>query len=205
MPSILSSFELIVEPLVPFPIATGLGIPDPVSVQAYFLLLSNPEKNNIASVQLDFISNPNTSGASTFNGNSQGFKAVSAFENLAGNTSPATGFTITSDKTAKAIFSIPPLGTVLFLLQPDVSPLKNFDVTSNFGYDLRGYVEINAMAGSTIFASPQIRGTFFSLGAKGQLLAPPILQSVPPSNPGIQVYSQQAYSLTTPGSSLFSF
>ena len=106
MPSILSSFELIVEPLVPFPVANAVGIPDPISVQAYFLLLSNPE-NKITLVKLDFISNPNTDGYGGFNGNSKGFKQVRAFENLSGYTSEATGFTITSDKTAKAIFSIP--------------------------------------------------------------------------------------------------
>lgn len=213
---LLSSFELIVQPIIPQFVASRLELPNPVAVQAYFLLLSN-YSNVDASIELTFTANPNTDGASNLNGGGiipsgdKNFGPVTAFISFVGPTplvSPL--FKINSDSSAQAEFSISPKDTALFLLQPDVSPLEDFDKTTEFfSYELRGFVEIKSNAGTNILCSPQVRGTFFELGKKGELLAPPILlPDLIDKNKGqlaLDVYAQQAYALPTPGNALYKF
>lgn len=215
--ALLSSFELIVQRIIPNTV-TPSGIPNPVAVQAYFLLLSNPS-SEIAKVTLTFISNPDTDGPSNFNGGGivpdgdKNFGPVTSFINLA-NFSPLATFKIKDDFTAVATFSLPPSGTGLLLLQPDVSPLQQFDrTTENFNFELRGFVNIDANPGVSLLASPQVRGTFFDLGETGELLAPPILQPSAVTltaeeasrKLSLRAYAQQAYSLPTAGSALYQF
>jgi hypothetical protein len=216
---LLSSFELSVQPITPARIANMLGLPNPVSVQAYFLLISNPG-DTTALIQLDFTANPNTDGASNLNGGGTvpadektNFQAVTSFINTV-LASPLRdpNFIINNDSSATAAFSVPALGTALFLLQPDVSPLRNFDkTTEEFNYQVRGYVKIGAMPGVTLLCSPQVRGTFFELGEKGELLAPMILQPEAQRMESVEerrklsIYSQQAYSLPTANSGLYIF
>lgn len=214
--SLLSSFELIVQPITPAAIAKRLGLPNPIAVQGYFLLISNPT-DTTALIQLDFTANPNTDGPSNFNGGgiipkgAENFKPVNAFINLAG-FSPLPSFIINNDSSATATFSVPKAGTALFLMQPDVSPLTELDEDDeDINYQLRGYVEITSMPGVSLLLSPQVRGTFFELGKKGELLAPMILQpeaiEMKPEDAKrvLTVYSQQAYSLPTAGNSLYEF
>lgn len=79
----LSSFELIVQPLIPPSIAPQ-GFPNPVSIEAYFLTLSN-YSDQISAIELSLTANPNTDGASNFNGGgivptgNKNFGPVSAF------------------------------------------------------------------------------------------------------------------------------
>ncbi len=217
--AIVSPFELIVQRLVPLSVAKTVSLPapaDPISVEAYFLQISNTS-NTIAQITLQFTANPNTSGGpSNFNGggivpSGKNFGEVTALINEAGAISflKSPVFTINSNASATAKFSVPPQGSYLFLLQPDVSPLKDFDQqTDDFSYELRGYVEIDSTPGTSLLLSPQIRGTFFELGQKGELLAPKIL--LPETlekadNKVLLPYAQQAYSLIVPGSSLVTF
>lgn len=181
--ALLSSFELIVRPIIPSPFASS-EFPNPVAVQAYFLLLSN-FSNTSTSIILSFTANLRSDRTSTFNGGGivpstdKNFgPPVTAFLSFVAPTpllSPQ--FKILSDSSAQTEFSIPSFGTALFLLQPDVSPLREFDqATEFFSYELRGLVEIESTKATSIFCSPQVRGTFFELGQKGELLAPVILQ-----------------------------
>ncbi len=215
---LVSSFELIVQPIVPPPFAPQ-GIDNPVSVQAYFLLISNPSLA-ASIINLTFIANPNSQIPSTLNGggvifpsdNTPNFGPVTSFITIGGPT-PLVTLSIDSDSQARASFTLPAQGTALFLLQPDVSPLKNLDEkTEYFSFELRGLVYVDATPGTSLLLSPQVRGTFFKLGAEGELLAPPILQPEASNiseeeaqKLSLQVYAQQAYSFPTPGSSLYEF
>ncbi len=207
----LSSFELIVQPLIPQPIAKAVlpDFPNPVSIQAYFLTLSN-YSDKTSNIELSFIANPRTDGASTFNGggivpledNDKNFGPVSAFINFVG-ASPLVHFKIDSDSEARATFAIPSLGTALFLLQPDVSPLRRFDKPNeNFSYQLRGLVNIDATAGTQILCTPQIRGTFLELEKIAAMMnAGAVTDGVFAPD----IYAQQAYPLPTAQNALYSF
>lgn len=202
----LSSFELIVQPIVPQSVAPQ-GFPNPISIEAYFLTLSN-YSNETSNIELSFIANPNTDGASNFNGggivpledSDKNFGPVSAFLSFVGATR-LVNFKIESDTEAKAIFTIPSLGTVLFLLQPDVTPLGRFDKPSeNFSYELRGLVSIDATEGTQILCSPQIRGTFLELERIIAMVSAMADKGFAPA-----IYAQQAYPLPTAQNALYTF
>jgi hypothetical protein len=202
----LSSFELIVQPLIP-PSVAPPGLPNPISIEAYFLTLSN-YTNAITSIELELTANPNTDGPSNFNGGgivptgSKNFGPVGAFLSIVGATplfSP--NFKIENEAKAKANFDIPPLGTVLFLLQPDVTPLREFDkVDEEFSYELRGLISIDSSVGTLILCSPQIRGTFLELEKIASMPNATDDGALAPA-----VYAQQAYALPTAQNALYTF
>ncbi|WP_218082801.1 hypothetical protein [Anthocerotibacter panamensis] len=161
--AILSSFEILVQPIIPSAVAPS-GVPDPLVVQGYFLVLSNLA--NSSAVSLEFTptllsggKNPLASGAVP------PFGAVTAFLDT-------TGFqflplAITTSGTAKTNFNLGPGVTATFLLQPDVSPLTVFPPKPNLSYEARGFINIAASSGSQLLVSSQIRGTFLQPLASG--------------------------------------
>lgn len=221
--ALLSSFELLIQPIIPLTIAPP-GVPDPVAVQAYFLLISNINDSDV-NVSLEFITNP--VGQQNILQNAQVFLDVTQFK-------PLSNPKIISPTTASVTFLLGAQQTVLFLLQPDISIL-NQGPKANF--EARGAVNISAPPGSQLLLSPQVRGTFFQFDSQGKVILPSALtesmsnvvpttvldamssnqssmevQPLPPekiSTPLLsgmmKVYAQQAYSLPTVIGPLYTF
>ncbi len=151
---LVSSFELLAQPIIPSKF-TPAGIEDPFVVQAYFLIISNFTQNEQVTpappITLRFVLN--------------------------GINPPAIPLTFTDKTTAKSIplvvstpsfvleakldsvNSVRGTDTTTFLLQPDVQKILQQGGAPN--YELRGYVTIDAPAGTQLLLSPQTRGTFF--------------------------------------------
>lgn len=214
--ALLSSFELIAQPIIPPKVAPP-GLPNPTSVEAYFLTLTNALGNS-PQITLTFTSNPNTPGPGNLKGGGivpsgiKKFGPTSAFLDFVSPFPLTSGFVIDSSGFfAKATFQLPASGTVLFLLQPDISPLGSLTSESEFfSYEARGFVDIFASSGSQILCSPQLRGTFLELGEEGELVAPKILTCMAkddeePEDLSLQAYSQQAYGLPTACGPLYTF
>lgn len=214
--ALLSSFELIAQPIIPPNLAPS-GLPNPTSVEAYFLTLTN-SLGNQSQITLSFTSNPNTRGPGNLNGGGivpsgvKSFGPVTAFLDFVTPFPLTSGFVIDSSGFfARASFQLPASGTVLFLLQPDISPLANLTSKSGFfSYEVRGFVDIVASSGSQLLCSPTLRGTFLELGEEGELIGPKILTSMAnheeePEDLSLQAYSQQAYPLQTARGPLYTF
>jgi hypothetical protein len=189
--TLLSSFELLFEPITPkvsAPINPSPAVPDPVIVQAYFVLISNVGALSSA-LTLEFTSSKNDtlSLKETF----QLFDVTNKNFNF-----EPLDFPTADPSKAKAHLPVLESGqTALFLLQPDIATLLGQlgtppDITkANFG--LRGYVDVSAnVPGSSFLISPQTRGTFLDA-----------------SNPmNLSIAAQEAYPLPTPdGKNLFMF
>jgi len=151
---LVSSFELLAQPIIPSAFAPA-GIENPFVVQAYFLIISNFTQNEQVTpappITLRFV--------------------------LDGINPPAIPLTFTDKTTAKSIplvvgtpsfvleakldpaNSVKGTDTTTFLLQPDVKKILQQGGAPN--YELRGYVTIDAPAGTQLLLSPQTRGTFF--------------------------------------------
>ncbi|MGR3279638.1 hypothetical protein ACSYAD_31735 [Acaryochloris marina NIES-2412] len=218
--ALLSSFELIAQPIIPPNVAPS-GLPNPTSVEAYFLTLTNILGSS-SQVTLTFAVNPPVNNGGVIEGSLNGggivpsgvskFGPVSAFLDFVRPFPLLSGFTIASGGgSAQARFSLPSSGTVLFLLQPDISPLASLTSESEFfSYETRGFVDIVATSGSRLLCSPTLRGTFLELGDEGELLGPKILTSMAkddeePEELSLQAYSQQAYPLQTASGPLYTF
>ncbi len=205
--ALVSSFELLFEPIIPVlaqntPNAPKIDpppAPDPLVIQSFFAFITNFDSLATAKFTLQFTATVNSTldPSQTF-----GLFDIDNTNFLAEfRTTPATTPGATS---ASAIFAfndlqLAPQTTGLFLLQPDVNFLISQLPTKNGKPDLqaanaglRGYVEVlpdqaSDMLPPPLLISPQTRGTFID------------------PNTG-QVLAEEAYPLPTPtGANLFSF
>jgi len=189
---LLSSFELLFEPITPKalpPINPSPAVPDPVIVQAYFVSISNVGPNPV-NLKLTFNSTLPLQTTFTL------FDTTNAFP--PGSTKALIGLTPPQFNTGFADLPLlNPGETGLFLFQPDIAALLPTlgtppDITKA-DFAARGYVDVSAPAGTNTqcLITPQARGTF-------------LLQSslVPLT---LSVVSQEAYSLPTPSGNLFTF
>ncbi len=189
--TLLSSFELLFEPITPKvqpPINPSPSVPDPVVVQAYFVLISNVGGTD-ASLTLEFNSTPNSTLTI------KDTLAIFDIENKGFTTLPVTAFDPKPPfiKTKAHLPLLKAGQTGIFLLQPNIANLLSTlgtppDITkTKFGF--RGYVNVSSDTHSQFLISPQTRGTFLDA-------------STPPN---LKVVSQEAFSLPTAGSNLFTF
>ena len=198
---LLSSFELLFEPITPIKIENssqminqhplinpGPAVPDPVVVQAYFVSISNVGANPVA-LTLTFTSILSLENTFTLFDKTNIFKKDST-RHLHGLTPPK--FNIGSIE----LMPLNPGETGLFLLQPDIFALlptlgNPLNITKSV-FAARGYVDVSAPEGTDTqcLITPETRGTF--------------LTQASPSEP-ISVVAQEAYVLPTPDSNLFTF
>jgi hypothetical protein len=186
----LSSFELLVQPIIPSNVAEKLNLEsvDPLVLQSYFLILSNVTEKTVTAI-LEFTAD--TGGNSSFQGSQDGkFQPVSGFlDKIAAVPLMAPDFVITGPSTATATLNLDPQSTVTFLLQPDVGPVAKAITdpkSRDLSFELRGYVEISVSRSKSLLVSPQIRGTFFKTASD-------------PNIP-LEVFAEQAYGLPTANS-----
>jgi hypothetical protein len=187
---LLSSFELLVQPIIPSNLAKMLQLEsvDPLVLQSYFLILSNVSSESVTAI-LEFTAD--TGGNSTFKGSQDGnFKPVSAFLDLtAAMPLSETNFEITTPSTAKATLALGAKSTATFLLQPDVIPVAKAikdPQSRDLSFELRGAVEISVSRPQSLLVSPQTRGTFFKTASD--------------TNMPLEVFAEQAYGLPTANS-----
>lgn len=154
---LVSNFELLVQPIIP-PAFAPPGIENPLVVQAYFLTISNYNPTDTPGpapkIKLRFVTN----------GLSSPTIPISFLDRSSPNSIPIAvsnpGFVLES------IISVAPTDTAVFLLQPNLA--KIIAGGEPFKAELRGYVTIEAPAGTSLLLSPQTRGTFYR-GSLGNL------------------------------------
>jgi hypothetical protein len=147
---LVSNFELLVQPIIP-PAFAPPGIENPLVVQAYFLTVSNYNSTDTPGpapqIKLRFVTN----GLSSPNIPVSFLDRSSAIKIPIAVSVP--GFVLEST------ISVAPTDTAVFLLQPDLATI--FAGGQPFNAELRGYVTIEAPAGTSLLLSPQTRGTFY--------------------------------------------
>ena len=228
--ALVSSFELLVQPIIPTSVSgkkvAPSGLPNPFTVQAYFLMISNLGRSGTGiTLDIEANFNPLTSGQNPLNGaggivpsGAPGFGPTTAFIDIYQpqylSASGASGsYAIDPRSTqAKAFFEIPANGTGLFLLQPDIRPLVSFKSGGTYSYDVRGTVQIFADSGSQFLLSPQIRGTFLQPDEQGSIPLPRLLSTATDCSSQEEIdamggtildaYSQQSYQLSPAGVAL---
>lgn len=223
---LLSSFELLIQPIIPTQFDPA-NFTDPVVVQAYFLEISNVTSSGpkTSKVDLEFITNPVAGKNPLADGSAQGF-----LDNTRSILLPP--LKINNPSSAETSFSLAANETALFLLQPNISVLLKQGQKSNF--EVRGYVNINAPSGTKLLLSPQVRGTFFQFDKTGKIVMPqaltdatanvlppeamesmsggqtltavkPLPAEQVPTPPLAKIYAQQAYGLPTAKGPLYDF
>lgn len=144
--------ELLVTPIIPRDIAPP-GLPNPISVQAFFLTLSNLTLR-IASLNIFFqtpltIPEEKLRKLQFFISDESGSRMIAA--DIIRNR---TQFFV------RASIRLLPYSTVLLLIQPELIDLIRDP--ANVDFSLRGLVFLNSdLQEGSVIASPQIRGTFF--------------------------------------------
>ena len=179
--SFLSSFELLFEPITPKTLNPNSSVPDPVIVQAYFVLISN-----VGTTPIDLTLTFKTTLPLVD-------KSVTIFDTT-------NDFSMSSAKKfpLDGVVALPTLNaseTGLFLLQPDIISILQtlpapIDITSA-SFAARGYVQISASTTGQALITPQTRGTFLNEA------------SIVPLE--LNVIAQEAYCLSTPTGNLFTF
>ncbi len=180
---LVSTFELLVQPIIP-PAFAPSGIENLLIVQAYFLTISNYNASNTVTaaplITLRFVTN----GVSAPNlpvsfSDRKGAKAI--------DISPSTPpFVLEAKLDPAKGTSIAGTDTTTFLLQPDLKTI--LAGVQPYNYELRGYVTIDAPAGTILLLSPETRGTFY----RGTF-------------PGLTVVSEESNSLATAEGPLYVF
>jgi hypothetical protein len=193
---LLSSFELLFEPITPKakpPVNPSQDVPDPIIVQAYFVLISNVGTTP-ANLTLEFTSTPNMTLS---------LEETFTIYDLTNSNFKPEPLKLNAPNGSKGTAVLPPLSqdeTALFLLQPDIATLlKKITDPSQASFGVRGYVNVSGNSGSTCLISPQTRGTFFILETAS------VEAGTPPMT--LKVAAQEAYPLQSPHKSgnLFSF
>jgi len=182
---LLSSFELLCEPITPKTPGTinpTPTIPDPVIVQAYFVLISNVG-DVAADLTLTFTSSLSLRDTFTvFDLENQFF-----MPHRLNFISPVNTYT----KGTVQLSTLEPGETGLFLLQPDIKTL--LQTPNPFNFAARGYAEVaSSSKGAQCLITPQIRGTFFNINAS----------TTPPT---LTIASEESYPLPVPDGNLFEF
>ncbi len=150
----LSTFELLVKPLVPLP-ADKLGAGRTV-IQGYFLTISNTSTLPV-SLRLKFTAKSPAFTAAN---------VLAFFDILGVNTTLPIPLAPATTETLTFTLNIGPGDTGLFILQPDVTdPLLITNPTT----EIRGYVDIalTTLFGSNTYnllVTPEHRGTFLPRG-----------------------------------------
>jgi len=174
----LSQFELLFEPITPKappPINPSPAVPDPVIVQAYFVLISNVGPAPL-DLSLKFTSTLPLMG-----------NTITIFDidnQFPPNNNKAEPYPASNVVT---LGTLAPTETGLFLLQPDIAELLKTlsppgDITAA-DYAARGYAEVTAPVGRALI-TPQTRGTFLSQSSILPL--------------ALNVIAQEAYTLPIP-------
>lgn len=226
--SILSSFELLVQPIIPAELAPNPNqVPDPIAVQAYFLLISNLSSlSSDLILELEFITNPVQNKNPLADNAALAFLDVTQYKSL-------SSLTINSPTSASISFTLKFGETGLFLLQPNINSFL-FPDPEKANFEARGTVNITAPANTSLLLSPQVRGTFLQFDASGNVILPSglkkqtsnivsstVVNAVSPKQSSTEVqstshktvsaaslltvYAQQAYGLPTPGGPLYKF
>jgi hypothetical protein len=174
---LVSNFELLVQPIIP-PAVAPPGIENPLIVQAYFLTVSNYNPTDTPGaapqIKLRFVTN--------------GLAAPNipiSFLDRAGFTPVPISVGIPGFVLESTI-SVAPTDTSVFLLQPNLAQILSGG--EPFKAELRGYVTIEAPAGTSLLLTPQTRGTFY----RGSL-------------PNLTVVSEESTSLPTAQTGLYVF
>ena len=149
----ISSAELLVTPIIPKQFAPS-GVPNPISVQAYFLLITNASSTPVTNAGFFFVTNINAQNTLK---SLQGF-----FSDENGTVTKTLGFN-SGSTFSQAFFTstIQPYSTALVLFQPSLMPLVTDP--DNVDFTLRGSIFVNAPSTPTVYVSPQTRGTFFKV------------------------------------------
>ncbi len=213
--SALSSFELLAAPIIP----TNIGplppeVPNPIVVQAYFILLTAlPDSpNGSGTMTLTFYPNEKSVGLP---GKFDDPPLPLAFLDLVGGGGNTNVVPVPGTVNFQVSWQIAKGETFTFLLQPDLG--KILPKPGGPKYDLRGYVTMSA-PGLNILVAPQTRGTFLDFVNSDQkntqpqrfatrLLIPETTAASPgdPKPQRLSVVAEEGYGLPTVYGNVYRF